>query len=92
MIVQLLHIESIGSVVVDQKENRVSAYVRGYYSVSMLMAKPGTKPARVPYRARVVVEPNTPSSLDPEHFYMIELRERVGQSALKWDTEQELQK
>jgi hypothetical protein len=78
---QALAISSITGVVADPASGRAAAYVRGYLTVT----SGGSEARFFPWRARVLVEANPASRLDPYPFYLVRSEERVGPDAPAWD-------
>jgi hypothetical protein len=78
---QALSISAITDVVADPSSGRAAAYVRGYLTVTARRAE-----ARFfPWRARVLVEANPASRLNPYPFYIVRSEERIGPAAAAWD-------
>jgi hypothetical protein len=68
-------------IVVDKDTNRVAVTVRGTFELN-LDAEPRSRPVKIPYAARVVLSPNTPSQVNPYLFY-VEAIERLTETSKK---------
>jgi hypothetical protein len=80
-VTQALTITGLSDVVADAKSARAAAYVRGYVTVTV-----GEGEVRFfPWRARVLLEANPVSRLNPYPFYLASLEEKTGAEALAWD-------
>lgn len=78
---QSLAVSAITGVVADPASGRAAAYVRGTLTVTARSAE-----ARFfPWRARVLVEANPVSRLNPYPFYIVRSEERIGPAAPAWD-------
>jgi hypothetical protein len=78
---QSLSITGMTDVVADAKSGRTAAHLRGYVTVTVHRAE-----ARFfPWRARVLLEANPVSLLNPYPFYLLSLEQRTGPEALAWD-------
>lgn len=78
---QALTITGLSDVLADAKSARAAAYVRGYVTVTV-----GESEVRFfPWRARVLLEANPVSRLNPYPFYVANLEEKTGAEALAWD-------
>jgi hypothetical protein len=78
---QALAITAITGVVADLESGRAAATVRGYLTVTAR----GVEARFFPWRARVLVEANPPSRLNPYPFYVLRSEERIGPAAPSWD-------
>ncbi len=88
LISQSLTVESIGNIVQSADGNRVSVYVRGTLSIVQEMGEKGPTFRKVPYRAKLICDAVIPTSSNHQHFYLVDLEERVGAKASDWDLEQ----
>ncbi len=78
---QSLSITGMTDVVADAKSGRTAARLRGYVTVTVHHAE-----ARFfPWRARVLLEANPVSRLNPYPFYLLRIEQRTGPDALAWD-------
>jgi hypothetical protein len=78
---QSLAISAITGVVADPASGRAAASVRGTLTVTARRSE-----ARFfPWRARVLVEANPVSRLNPYPFYIVRSDERIGPAAAAWD-------
>jgi hypothetical protein len=78
---QGLTLTEVTGVVADSASGRAAAYLRGYVTVTVDRAA-----ARFfPWRARVLVEANPVSRLNPYPFYLVRCEQRTGPQALAWD-------
>ena len=82
---QTLTITGLTDVVADARSGRAAARVRGYLTVTMRRSE-----ARFfPWRARVLLEVNPVSRLNPYPFYLLRFEQRTGPAALAWDAERD---
>jgi hypothetical protein len=88
-IVQNLNVTRVLDIAQEAETNRISAYVRGYYSI-FREPKAGerTEVRLIPYRARVKLEPNIRSEVNTTDFFLFELQEVVGSETEQWDREE----
>ena len=87
MIHQHLQVTRVMNVLSDNKTRRLAAYVKGYLVVAIQKGTAST--IFIPYRARVVLETNPPSKLNPSPYFLLEMEERINAAALDWDREME---
>ena len=90
-ITQSLIVDRIGNIVQSADGSRVSVYVRGTLNIAQEIGEKGPSFRKLPYRAKLVCELVIPSSSNHQHFFVVDLEERVGPKAADWDSEQELQ-
>jgi len=78
---QTLSITGLADLVADARSGRAAARLNGYVTVTVHRAE-----ARFyPWRARVLMEVNPVSRLNPYPFYLLQLEQRTGPEALTWD-------
>jgi len=78
---QNLTITGVADVVADSKSGRAAARLSGYVTVTVHRAEVQF----FPWRARVLLEVNPASRLNPYPFYLLRLEQRTGPEALAWD-------
>lgn len=67
--------ESLDRIVADPATGRVRAEAAGWLTAG---DQDGRWLARLPYRARLLLEENTPSAVNPHRFYVVNLEELAG--------------
>jgi hypothetical protein len=78
---QGLTLTEVTDVIADSASGRAAAYLHGYLTVTVNHSE-----ARFfPWRARVLVEANPVSLLNPYPFYLVRCSQRTGPQALAWD-------
>jgi hypothetical protein len=88
LITRVLAIEAIGNIVEQTESNRVSVYIRGKITITQEVGDKGPTVRHIDYRARAVLDVVVPTASNHQHFYMVDLEERVGPQAPQWDKQQ----
>ena len=83
-VLQNLHLGAVRKLVTDEATKRVTCYIDGFVSILYERSETGVKPVRLDFCARVVLEKNTPSKLNPFPFFMVEREQRYGTAAHNW--------
>jgi hypothetical protein len=76
---QSLVIERVTGLVRDPASGRISCYVSGYFNDRR---EDGQQVPYVPYFAQMLLEPNIPSRLNSQRFFLLKLDEYYGAEAL----------
>lgn len=87
-LIQNLIIQRVLPPIVNEGNNTLAIFVEGYYAI-MLEANSGDPINRItPYRSKVILEITPVSKLNPFPFYLQDIREVVGEDAVRqWDKE-----
>lgn len=91
-IVKNLNVTRIVKVYINKEDQRISAFIRGYIITTRVIPDSETEapPPRVilPYRAKVIVEKDIESKINPTGYYLTTLQEKLGKEAIEWERQE----